>query len=560
MAGYTVMDMLNQQSRAGIDDSPKARFRTKDISISKMYRNKMNFYKVEDIESLARDIQEHGLKQNLEVVYEPCEDGEYRIISGERRWEALKILVSEGLAKFEIATCRIVKPRDPDEEQIEIISANSYRTKSISDNLEEVKRLKLAVENIRKREGQIEGYDLKNKKTRDIVAGMMGTSSTRVAQMECINNNLIQELREAADENKIDFSAAYELSGMEESAQREMLALYKESGSLTHKEVKTIKGKMAAVRPNLDKAESVPEPYAEPEPVPEKVSESDTGKYMSYEDAAVTYGMDAQEESETDPEGEVCSEFEGYSCNIEETIKKHFLKGGYIEGCAGCCRFCKDKEKCEYTCDAVLLQIGRKKGPERQQTNNKEHRPGDDYEDPHPESITSLCYSCKRYSDCNVKTGTCRKCDQYINKTEAEKTEEQRYSEEQDRIDRKTRKRLREMEDEEKMKHLPSDRRDAKEPQDKQEAGSRTHKMRLTVRYFDAVCNGSKSFELRKNDREYKVGDILEMEEYGGGGVGTGRAVKAVITYILEGYTGLEDGYCILSIKIISGGFYWIEG
>ena len=116
------------------------------------------------------------------------------------------------------------------------------------------------------------------------------------------------------------------------------------------------------------------------------------------------------------------------------------------------------------------------------------------------------------------------------------------------------------MEDEEKMKHLPSDRRDAKEPQDKQEAGSRTHKMRLTVRYFDAVCNGSKSFELRKNDREYKVGDILEMEEYGGGGVGTGRAVKAVITYILEGYTGLEDGYCILSIKIISGGFYWIEG
>ena len=94
MAGFTVMDMLNQQSRAGLDDSPKARFRTKDISISKMYRNKMNFYKVEDIESLAKDIQAHGLKQNLEVVHEPCENGEYRIISGERRWEALKVLVS----------------------------------------------------------------------------------------------------------------------------------------------------------------------------------------------------------------------------------------------------------------------------------------------------------------------------------------------------------------------------------------------------------------------------------------------------------------------------------
>ena len=55
-----------------------------------------------------------------------------------------------------------------------------------------------------------------------------------------------------------------------------------------------------------------------------------------------------------------------------------------------------------------------------------EKKAGDDYETPHPESITSLCYSCQKYKDCNVKTGTCQKCDQYINKAEAEKTDEQR--------------------------------------------------------------------------------------------------------------------------------------
>ena len=38
-----------------------------------------------------------------------------------------------------------------------------------------------------------------------------------------------------------------------------------------------------------------------------------------------------------------------------------------------------------------------------------EKKAGDSYETPHPESITSLCYSCKRYKDCNVKTGTCEK-------------------------------------------------------------------------------------------------------------------------------------------------------
>ena len=72
-AGFSVKDALNKNSKAGIDESPRARFRTKDISIFKMYRNDMNFYSVEQIEELAGDILMYGLKQNLELVYAPCE-------------------------------------------------------------------------------------------------------------------------------------------------------------------------------------------------------------------------------------------------------------------------------------------------------------------------------------------------------------------------------------------------------------------------------------------------------------------------------------------------------
>ena len=68
-AGFSVKDALNKNSKAGIDESPRARFRTKDISIFKMYRNDMNFYSVADIEELAGDILLSGLKQNLELVY-----------------------------------------------------------------------------------------------------------------------------------------------------------------------------------------------------------------------------------------------------------------------------------------------------------------------------------------------------------------------------------------------------------------------------------------------------------------------------------------------------------
>ena len=51
--GYSVMDALNKNTKAGIDETPRARFRTRDISIFKMYRNTMNFYDLSGIEELA---------------------------------------------------------------------------------------------------------------------------------------------------------------------------------------------------------------------------------------------------------------------------------------------------------------------------------------------------------------------------------------------------------------------------------------------------------------------------------------------------------------------------
>ena len=42
--GFSVLDALNENSKRGIDATPKARFRTKDISIHKIYSNARNFY------------------------------------------------------------------------------------------------------------------------------------------------------------------------------------------------------------------------------------------------------------------------------------------------------------------------------------------------------------------------------------------------------------------------------------------------------------------------------------------------------------------------------------
>lgn len=41
-----------------------------------------------------------------------------------------------------------------------------------------------------------------------------------------------------------------------------------------------------------------------------------------------------------------------------------------------------------------------------------------------------------------------------------------------------------------------------------------THKLKIIQPFFDDVKNGIKKFELRENDRDFKVGDEVYLQEY----------------------------------------------
>ncbi len=70
--GFSVMDALNKQTKAGIDDTtPRAKFRTKDLSIFKIYANEGNFYPQEDIEQKAGEILAIVLSRILSGT-KPC--------------------------------------------------------------------------------------------------------------------------------------------------------------------------------------------------------------------------------------------------------------------------------------------------------------------------------------------------------------------------------------------------------------------------------------------------------------------------------------------------------
>ncbi|MEY8346445.1 ASCH/PUA domain-containing protein [Niallia circulans] len=75
-----------------------------------------------------------------------------------------------------------------------------------------------------------------------------------------------------------------------------------------------------------------------------------------------------------------------------------------------------------------------------------------------------------------------------------------------------------------------------------------THHLKIQPEYFESVSKGIKSFEIRKNDRNYKVGDVLLLQEYiPSEAKFTGRVLDRKITYITD--YAQQKGYVVMGIK-----------
>jgi hypothetical protein len=78
----------------------------------------------------------------------------------------------------------------------------------------------------------------------------------------------------------------------------------------------------------------------------------------------------------------------------------------------------------------------------------------------------------------------------------------------------------------------------------------KTHRVKSWPEFFDAISLGVKTFDLRKDDRGYQVGDNIQFEEFNGVlSKYTGKTATRRIIYILRNFDGLMPGYCILGIS-----------
>ena len=82
------------------------------------------------------------------------------------------------------------------------------------------------------------------------------------------------------------------------------------------------------------------------------------------------------------------------------------------------------------------------------------------------------------------------------------------------------------------------------------------HQLKCDHKYFEDLITGNKTFEVRKNDRDFHVGDYLalnELTEHKCNKVGehkkTGRSALFRVHYMLDDTEYCKEGYVILGIE-----------
>jgi hypothetical protein len=76
-----------------------------------------------------------------------------------------------------------------------------------------------------------------------------------------------------------------------------------------------------------------------------------------------------------------------------------------------------------------------------------------------------------------------------------------------------------------------------------------THALKTIPAFFADIASGKKQFEVRKNDRNFKAGDKILLQEYDPEKGYTGQEWEGSITYLMDNPDYCKKGFVIFSIK-----------
>ena len=176
------------------------------IPLENLESDPNNFYQLSGVEDLASNIALCGVQQPIRV--RPGQGGHYIIVSGHRRRAALESLAKEDPQRWKEVPCIVERDSvSPALQQLRLIYANAntrtMTSAEVSQQAEQVEKLLYKL--------QEEGFDFPGR-MRDHVAQAVQVSTSKLARLKVIRENLAEEWRPAFQDDKLKESTAYELA------------------------------------------------------------------------------------------------------------------------------------------------------------------------------------------------------------------------------------------------------------------------------------------------------------------------------------------------------------
>lgn len=309
MAEFSLADAL-AVSQSDTGDREQIEY----IKLDLLQSDERNFYSLDGIEELARNIETVGLQQPIRVRKDPDNPGHYIVVSGHRRKAALQLLEQEGNSPWLAlgVPCIVERSQGSDAlEELRLIYANNDTRKmspaDISKQAQKVERLLYRLKE--------EGHEFPGK-MREHVAQVCKVNATKLARLKVIKDGLVcKEAVKAFDKGTLSEDAAYELAKATPEAQHLLWAT-------------TNGGKYAAAHGIKARRE----------------------------------GLDKISKAKAVPE--LCGS--GSCSNIDGRTQERMTTGPYDTECEDCCIKCSKLTKCPHACPHLADQIKEKKQADKE--------------------------------------------------------------------------------------------------------------------------------------------------------------------------------------------------
>lgn len=221
----SMMAYLNERTQGAVAAETSNRSEIQMIDFHQLIPNTKNFYGIREIEQLAHSMALSGTVEPLLVVRR--DDGNYNIISGERRFRAVSLRYERGELTSPDVPCLVHEAFSGDgkltaemRENIAIVCANSYRQKTALEKLEEINVLE-PIARIYYTDALADG-SFSGAFRKYFAEQFLGMSSTSLQRL-LVLRKLCPEAREALQEGTISDTLASVLANRSPEEQQDYL-------------------------------------------------------------------------------------------------------------------------------------------------------------------------------------------------------------------------------------------------------------------------------------------------------------------------------------------------